>query len=186
MNWVDTPLLVYRALDGHPARSLVQEELRAGEWGSSVLVLFEVFQVLTREYAVSRSAAGAEVALLARSPISWAGLQAQATAEVAAVAEREGLASTDAVLLHLAERDRGVLVTQDARLLRAAQARGVAARNPIRKELAAEIAAWESAHLPEKGLARLLGAVLKWLRGQDPVLAERFQEATGNLSRLPT
>lgn len=186
MNWIDTPLLVYRAVDGHPARNPVQAELRAGDWGSSLLVLFEMFQVLTREYAVSRSAARAEVDLLARSPISWAGLQAQQVTEVVAIAEKEGLASTDAVLLHLAEKNRGVLVTQDSRLLRAAQARGVAARNPIHKDLAAQIAAWESANLPEKGLTRLLGPVLKWLRAHDPVMAERFQEATGNLSRLPT
>lgn len=185
MNWIDTPILVYLAIDGHPARNQVQAELRTGDWGSSVLVLFEMFQVLTREYAVSRGAARAEVDLLARSPISWAGLHAQQAVEVVAIAEKEGLASTDAILLHLAEKDRGVLVTQDSRLLGAAQRRGVAARNPINRDLAAKIAAWESANLPEKGLTRLLGPVLKWLRAQDPAMAERFREATGNLSRLP-
>lgn len=65
--------------------------------------------MLTREYAVSRSAARAQVDLLARSPIAWTGLLAQQAAEVVAIAEKEGLASTDATLLCLAERDRGVL-----------------------------------------------------------------------------
>ncbi len=77
-------------------------------------------------------------------------------------------------------------MTPDSRLLRAAQARGVAARNPIGRDLAAATASWEEANLPEKGFTRLLRSVLKWLQAQDPMMAERFLEATGNLSRLPT
>lgn len=185
MNWADTPLLVYLSVEGHPARKAMQVELQTGEWGSSVLVLLQVFQVLTRDYAVSRAAARAQVEVLARSPVAWSGVSAQQAAEAMEIAEKEAVASTDAVLLHLAEKDRGVLVTPDARLIRAAQARGVTVRNPIGRDLAELVASWEASHLPEKGASRLLGSVFRWLAEHDPSLADRFREATGNLSRWP-
>lgn len=185
MNWVDTPLLVYIVVEGHPARELGKAEFRRGEWGSSVLVLLEVFQVLTRDYGVSRREARAEVEILARSPIAWAGLSLQQVADAVEVAERESISSTDAVLLGLAEKDRGVLVTPDEHLFRVAQRRGVAVRNPVDERLAAAINAWETEHLPQKGSRRLLALVARWLADKDPPLAERFREVTANLTCWP-
>lgn len=185
MNWIDTQFLVYAAVEGHPARHLVEQELSRGAWGSSVLVLLELYHVLARDYAVAAGDAAEVVGRLARSPFHWAAVDGAQCVALARSSAHHRLAATDAALLTLAERDGGTLVSQDRRLLRAAAAEGVAVRNPIGTQLAGVIARWEDEHLPAKGLPRLLGPVERWLRGRDPALADQFLAATGGLSGLP-
>ena len=185
MNWVDTPLLVYSLMAGHPAAAMVEQELRDGEWGSTILVLMELYHVLTGDYGQPPAEAVQAVDRLARSPAHWASIDLGQAAAATAVRARTGLESADALLLLLARGDRGILVTSDHRLLRAAQTEGVAARNPISPILAVEIARWEELHLPRKGLPRLLRPVERWLRTRDEALAEEFLEATAHLSVLP-
>ncbi len=185
MNWIDTQFLVYAALEGHPARHVVEQEVSRGAWGSSALVLLELYHVLARDYAVAARDAAEAVDRLARSPFHWAALDAAQCVAIARRAADHRLAATDAALLILAQRDAGTLVSQDRRLLRAAAADGVAVRNPIGAQLAQVIARWEDEHLPAKGLPRLLGPVERWLRGRDPALADEFLAATGGLSALP-
>jgi len=185
LNWIDTPLLVYAAIPGHPGRATVEDDLRHGAWGSSVLVLAELYQVLTRDYAVSSEGAAEVAERLARSPLHWAALDVTQVVAAAAERHRHRLQSADAVLLCLAREDRGTLVSQDRRLLRAAEAQGVAVRNPIAADLAAALARWEEGHLLPKGLVRVLGGVERWLRPQDPSVAERFLDATAHLTSLP-
>ena len=185
MNWLETPLLVYGALPGHPAGATAEAELRRGDWGSTTLVLAELHYVLVRHYGVPPDTAVAEVERAARLPIHWV---PAATADVvlaAAEQARSGVESADAVLLLLAERDRGTLVTADRRLLRAALDRGVAARNPIAAGLTTEIAEWEDRRVPPKGTARLLAGVERWLRARDRRVSEEFVAATAQLTRPP-
>lgn len=185
-NWIDTPILVYRALADHPAAEVAEQQLATGECASSVQVLLEFYQVVTRDYAVSAEAAAEVVTRTARSPIHWASMDAGQAARVAEVRMRHRLESTDAALLILAQEDHGILVTQDRRLLREAEALGVAVRNPISRDLAASSARWEEEHLPPKGVARLLRPVETWLRNQNPLLADQFVEATSGLTALPS
>lgn len=77
MNWIDTPLLVYGALDGHPARPRIQALLVRGAWASSVLVLGECFHILARDYALPRSRAAATCDRLAAASIHWAPLDTE-------------------------------------------------------------------------------------------------------------
>lgn len=74
MNWIDTPLLVYGVVSGHPARETVARELRSGSWGSTVLTLLELYHVLVRDYAVAPQDAARAVERFTRSPIRWAEL----------------------------------------------------------------------------------------------------------------
>lgn len=185
MNWVDTPLLVFSQVAGHPAESVVERELRRGEWGSTVLVLMELYHVFVREYGESPTAAVQAVDGLRQSPIYWASIDANQAAEAIAVRARTGVDSADALLLVQARDDRGVVVTSDHRLLRAAQAEGVAVRNPISPALATDIDRWEDLHLSRKGLPRLLRPVERWIRARDEALAAEFKEATANFSVLP-
>jgi hypothetical protein len=70
-------------------------------------------------------------------------------------------------------------------LLRAATAEGLAVRNPITPDLAAAIDQWETQHLPERGLPRILAVTERWLRAEDAHLADRYLEATARLKTLP-
>ena len=97
MNWVDTPLLVYGTITGHPARTAVEQELRRGTWGSSILVLLELYQVLTRDYGVAPTDAAAAVARLARSPIYWAALDRDQVTVAVAERWRHRLQATDSI-----------------------------------------------------------------------------------------
>jgi hypothetical protein len=99
--------------------------------------------------------------------------------------EQYRIDTTDAVLLRLAEEDQGTLLTTDRRLLHAAEAQGIAVRNPITRPQATAIARWEEQHLPAKGVNRLLVPVERWLRRRDAALADELLEATANLSELP-
>lgn len=185
MNWLDTPLLVYGSLHGHPAEAVAEVELRHGDWGSTVLVLAELYHVLTQHYDLAPAAAVARVERATRLPILWIRAEAAEVALAAAEQARLGIGGADAALLLLAERDSGTLVTADRRLLRAAHGRGVAARNPIPNELSATIADWESLRVPPKGLERLLGGVERWLRARDPGISDEFVSATAQLRRPP-
>lgn len=89
------------------------------------------------------------------------------------------------MLLLLAQEDHGTLVSHDQRLLRVAAAQGLAVRDPITSALAARVAEWEGANLPRRGIARVLAVVERWLRNEDPHLAERFRDATADLTTLP-
>lgn len=185
MNWLDTPLLVYAALPGHPAEAVAEAELSHGVWASTIVVLAELHYVLVRHYGASPGSASAEVERAARLPIHWAAVQPADVVLAAQEQERSGIESADAVLLLLADRDRGTLFTADRRLLRAARDRGVAARDPIPPTMTTTIAEWESRRVPPKGTARLLAGVERWLRARDPGIAEELVAATAHLTRPP-
>jgi predicted nucleic acid-binding protein len=185
VNWVDTPLLVYAAVANHPAKATVEASLRRDTWGSTALVLLELYQVLTRDYAVAPSQAAESVERLARSPMHWASLEPSHAVTALPLRRRYHLQSADAVLILLAREDRGTVVSQDHGLLRAATAEGLAVRNPITPDVAAAIERWEARHLPERGLPRILGVTERWLRAEDAQLADRYLQATAHLKKLP-
>jgi hypothetical protein len=61
----------------------------------------------------------------------------------------------------------------------------VAVHNPITPGIAISIARWEEQYLPAKGLGRFLRRTEQWLRDEDPRLADRFVQATDQLTKLP-
>jgi predicted nucleic acid-binding protein len=185
VNWVDTPLLVYAAVTDHPAGALVDSVLREHMWGSSVLVMLELYQVLTNSYAVAPQVAVTEVERLTQTPMVW--LPFDASRGMAVISDRwqHRLDAADAHLLQLAREDQGTLVTLDRRLLHVARAQGVAVHNPISAALANSVAHWEEERLPRKGLARFLSRTEQWLREADAGVADRFVQATDQLTRLP-
>ena len=77
------------------------------------------------------------------------------------------------------------LATDDSRLADSCRKLGLAPEKPFGDELRGEVAAWESAHLPAKGLPRVLGRIERWLGERDEVLAQDFRSQTGGNSHLP-
>lgn len=185
MKWIDTPLLVYSRVEGHPAERPVQEALATGEWASSVLVFLEVYQTLRRNYGLTPREATEEVLELAVSPIRWFGVDIEQARLIAARRRDSGLDGPDAALLILCAEDRGVLFSLDARLLRAATAQGLAASTLIDQGTMDRVRGWEEQNLPERGLPRFLRAVERWMADEAPDLLPRFNEATSGLTRLP-
>jgi predicted nucleic acid-binding protein len=185
VNWIDSQLLVYSVIESHPAQDVIQAALTRDAWGSTILTLGEVYHVLTRDYRVT-SADARELTLgLAHSNLHWVGLDAVEASAAIVTRSTQSIDLADAVLLSLAASDPGVLVTSDRRLLGVAVSQGVAVRNPIDPPLSVAVARWEAQNLPPKGLQRILVAVERWLRQENPMIAERFVTASDRLTRLP-
>ncbi len=92
----------------------------------------------------------------------------------------------DAVLLQSCRMHGTTIVcTDDAKLSQMCVRLGLIAETPIPSALRQQIAAWESANLPSKGLARLLYHVRTWLDRQDQGVAQEFWNQTGAGSHLP-
>src|SRR3954471_19053775 len=116
VNWADTPLLVYGSIIDHPAHAVAARLLHGGGWGSSVQVMLELYQVLTRTYAVEPQDAAAQIDRLTLTTVRWAALDAAQAMATVRTREQHGIDSTDAHLLQLAQKDEGTLVTLDRRL----------------------------------------------------------------------
>src|SRR5437588_7183617 len=99
---LDTMLLVYCVVQGHPAATPCEQFLRASSgWFTSPLVLFEAKAILTKVYGVQASAATRKLTQFAAVPVSLLELDPAAAFPVLQLADTRGLDLTDAVLLHL-------------------------------------------------------------------------------------
>jgi hypothetical protein len=92
----------------------------------------------------------------------------------------------DAMLLEVARsQDATALATDDTKLAGACSKLGITSENPISAALREQMAAWEAANLPAKGLPRVLRQVHQWLSRQHPQAASDFWSQTGAGSHLP-
>src|SRR5262245_23037599 len=118
---LDTAILVYSLLQGHPAAQPCEQFLRAHSgWFTSPLVLLEANHVLTRVYGVSATDATTKLIQVAAGPLVLLDLDVAATISAFQLADAHQLDHTDAVLLHLAHRHKvRDLATDDQRLAQA-------------------------------------------------------------------
>jgi len=101
-------------------------------------------------------------------------------------AEAMGIDLTDAVLLQTAQAQGALwLATDDSKLMQACQQVGITPETPIDATLRQQMAAWEVANLPAKGLPRVLRQVHQWLSQTHPQAAQDFWSQTGGGNHLP-
>jgi predicted nucleic acid-binding protein len=184
---LDTMILVYSSLDGHPAQIPCQQLIigRSG-WFTSCLVLIEVKNILTKVYGVSAVDATAKIAQIMATPIVVVGIDKVNFAGALPFADQTGLDFTDAVLLKLVQQvGAGKLATDDQKLIKACSACNVAAVSPLDFMLRQQIAAWEAANLAPKGIARIMHRVHQWLAQSHTAAAQDFWSQTGRGSHLP-
>lgn len=186
MNWVDTPLLVYSAVEGHPARARLAEALARDEWGSTILALFEAYSVLNRDYRSTPQEAGMHAEILLAGPIHWDGFEVAQAEAVLQEQRRHRIAPADAALLLRCREDGGTLYTLDQPLERAGQSEGLATARLLDDALIREVQDWEDRTLRGRGTPRVLDSVHRWLQEQNTEIAEKFLEATGGLREPPT
>ena len=186
MRAIDSNLLVYAALEDHPAHDACRECLLAEpQWITNEANLSEVYTVLVAVYGVPEQDASAHYleyhGALTPMPLD-------ATTAVAAMRLREhyGLDLNDAILLHTAIAcSVEALCTDDQRLAAAAQNARLEVESPVGVVVRRAMATWEEQHLPVKGLPRMLSRVHEWLRSRDAGLAAELRSATRGLSSLP-
>lgn len=184
---LDTMLLVYSLLQGHPASLACEQFIRArGGWFISLLNLFEAKAVLSKVYGVSVTDATQKLLQFATGPIEVVALDAAMAQSALLFADKLGIDLTDAVLLETARTNGAVwLATEDQRLAQVCTQFGLTPESPLDAALRQQIALWESARLPAKGLPRVLGQVHRWLLANHPQAAQDFWTRSGGASHLP-
>ena len=152
---LDTMILVYSLLQGHPAALPCEQFFRSHSgWFSSPLVIAEAKYVLTKVYGVADGAATAQLVQFARGPVVLPHVDLATVTSAFQLADSHGLDLTDAVLLHLTARHgTRCIVTEDQRLGQACVQRGITPVSPLDASLRQQTAAWEAAHLAAQGAA---------------------------------
>ncbi len=184
---VDTMILVYSLLQGHPALATCEQLLRTHSgWFTSPAVLFEAKAVLTKVYGEDPVLVTQKLAQVAAGPVVLVDLDPADVATVLQVADTQLLDLTDCILLHLACRHRaGYLATDDLRLAQVCPKFGITPLSPMDPVLRQAVGAWEAARLPPKGLPRVLRRVHQWLSQTHPPAAPDFWSHSGGGSHLP-
>ncbi|MGH7138460.1 MAG: type II toxin-antitoxin system VapC family toxin [Pirellulales bacterium] len=184
---LDTMLLVYCVLDGHPAETACEHFLRSQSgWFTSPLVLFEAKAILTKVYAVDPAAATKKLAQFSTVRMTFVDLDAAAVLAAFQLADVHGLNTTDAVLLQLATKHGArYIATDDQHFGHVCGQFGINVVSPLDATLRKTVAAWELAHVPPKGMARVLRRVHQWLSQSHTQAAQDFWSQTGGGSRLP-
>ncbi len=97
-----------------------------------------------------------------------------------------GIDLGDAVLLETC-RSHGAatICTDDAKFAGVCGKLNITAETPFDSAMRRQIAAWESANVPLKGIARLLSQVHAWIGKRDSELAEEFWNQSGAGSHMP-
>jgi predicted nucleic acid-binding protein len=184
---LDTTILVYSLLPGHPAELPCEQLVRAHSgWFTSPLVLIEAKHVLAKVYSVDATSVTAKLRQFVAGPVVVLDLDEPTTTTAFQLADTHALDLTDAVLLQLA-RHHGAshLATDDQRLIQACGSFGITPITPLDPALRQQVAAWEAAHLSSKGLPRVLRRVHQWLGQAHPQAAQDFWSSTGGATHLP-
>jgi predicted nucleic acid-binding protein len=184
---LDTMILVYGLLQGHPATTACEQLLRNhGGWFTSPLVLFEAKAVLTKVYDVDPKLATQKLVQVASGPVKFIDLAPADVVVAFQLADTLALNFTDAVLLSMAQSDGArFLATDDQRLSQICPQFGITPLSPLDATLRQAVSSWEASHLPPKGLPRVLRRVHDWIGRSDPRTAQDFWSYTGAGSHLP-
>ncbi|MBM3237231.1 type II toxin-antitoxin system VapC family toxin [Candidatus Poribacteria bacterium] len=155
---LDTMLVVYSSLMEHPASAVCEQFILSREgWVSTPLLLIEFYSVLTRNYGVDRQSAIQKTMELLSKPIEILPFDGHTVVAAIQLANEYNLDTNDAILLHVCLNfGLNVIATDDRRFARACDDLGIVVESPITPTIRQQMAAWEEANLPPRGLPRLL------------------------------
>ena len=184
---LDTMILVYGLLHEHPARAACEQMLRSHTgWFTSPLVLFEAKAALIKVYGVEPTLATQKLVQVASGPVTFIDLAPVDVVAAFQLTDTLALDFTDAVLLRLAQNHGArFLATDDQVLSKICPQFGITPLSPLDDTLRQAVSAWETSHLPPKGLPRILRRVHDWISRSDPRTAQDFWSHTGAGSHLP-
>jgi len=119
---VDTNILAYLLIEGDRTAEAQALYARDPDWRTEGFLLVEFCNLLATYVRAERLSAGAALALLASAERSLAGAVSLPHARALALAGEFGVSAYDARFLAVARQLGGKLVTEDAKLRRAAPA----------------------------------------------------------------
>ncbi|HQU43474.1 MAG TPA: hypothetical protein PK867_11730 [Pirellulales bacterium] len=123
---------------------------------------------------------------IASGPVVIADLEPPDIAAVLGIADSYHVDLTDATLLHLVRQHAAsYLASDDQHFAKVCGNLGITVVSPLDTALRQAVAVWETAHVPPKGLARVLRRVHQWLSQSHAQAAQDFWSNTGAGSHLP-
>lgn len=184
---LDTMFIVYSLLADHPASAVTEQYIRAHDgWFTTAASLLEAQAILTKVYGVSAGQVTAELGQFTQDLVVITPVDEDAALAAMQLAEQLKVDLTDALLLTAAGIHRAsCLATDDHKLLIVGQQLGFTIENPIDAGLRQQLAQWELANLPPKGMPRILRQIHDWLSHNYPQAATDFWSRTGGGARLP-
>jgi len=184
---LDAMLIVYSLLNGHPASVACEQFIRSHTgWFTTTFTLFEAKAALTKVYGVDTALTSQKIAQFASGPIDILAVDLATALAAMNTADAMSIDLTDAVLLQTAEaQGASWLATDDSKLMQACRQVGITPESPIDATVRQQMAVWETANVPAKGLARVLYQLHQWLNQTHPQAAEDFWSQTGGGSHLP-
>lgn len=185
MKAIDSNLLVYASLTGHPARAACAQHVAAHpDWVCNIANLVEMRHVLVSVYGLAEADADMKFADF-RAALTVVRLTDVLVGAALLLRQAHGIDVNDGILLETC-RLRGIttLATDDRRLANACHALGITPETPVGDDIRLVMSSWEEHNLPARGLPRILLRVHRWIDARDPLLAADFRAETQALSRL--
>ena len=137
-----------------PGRAACEQMLRSHTgWFTSPLVLFEAKAALIKVYGVEPTLATQKLVQVASGPVTFIDLAPVDVVAAFQLTDTLALDFTDAVLLRLAQNHGArFLATDDQVLSKICPQFGITPLSPLDDTLRQAVSAWETSHLPPKGL----------------------------------
>lgn len=184
---LDTMFMMYSLLDRHPASTACEQFITSHQgWVSTPLLVIEGTTIMIKVYGVEPEVACQLVTDFAYGPINILPIQLETITAAVNLSILHDVDINDAVLLQACiEHGIARIATDDRRFANVCTNLGIVVENPITPAIRQQMAAWEMANLPPRGLPRLLSYIHQWLETYEPNIAAKFYEATGQYLHLP-
>ena len=157
---LDTMILVYSLLQGHPAATACEQLLRAHVgWFTSPWVLLEAKAVLTTKvYGEDPALVTQKLAQIAHGPVVLVDLARTDVITVLQFADTHALdlriSPTPSCCILVHRHGARFLASDDQRLSLVCSQFGITPLSPLDSALRQAVGAWEASHVPPKGLPR--------------------------------
>jgi predicted nucleic acid-binding protein len=143
---LDTMVLVYSVLNGHPASVACEQLLRNHTgWFTPTLLFLEAKAILTKVYGVSAALASHKLTQVAAQPVTLVAVDSGTAQSALTLADTTGVDLMDAVLLRVAQQvGAGWVATEDQALAKVCSSLGLSPLSPLDPILRQQVAAWEA------------------------------------------
>lgn len=185
---LDTNVIVYSLLKGHPASDACDSLIRDGKhiFYTTPITPFEVYYILMRVYGIRKEEAASKALALFDSPLFFTEITVEDARPALKRCAAQDLDANDSLILQ-ACLNSGIpsVSSDDRRLLKIGELEGINTQSPITEEHRERMREWEEEKLPPSGLPRLLKRVHSWMARGNPQTAQRFFDATKGLRHIP-
>jgi predicted nucleic acid-binding protein len=187
---IDSNIFIYALNQSHPCYSDCIQYLQQYDGPESLFtctdVFFEIYHALTIYYGINPKTVTKQLELLSESNIQFHSLSIE---EIVACFNRNLSLAIDIIdyrLFYLAEKGKvPIIVTDDFRFGKFIQSQGLIWETPIKSATREDLNSWENAHMPPKGLPRILTHNYRYLEKIDKKISEKFKQDTNQLTQLP-